>query len=428
MLSSGLKSFYLIAQLKRNQYYPIEKLDEIQNRKLRNIVEHAYRKVPYYHDLFKSAKIKPTDIKTKDDLKKIPITTKLDIQKNYPDRIIAEDIDINKCNIGYTSGSTGIPLPICQDKKALLHSSAFFNYVFFECGMRLNHVMADIRYFKYPERRHWFEKLGILRTYKVDINQPTSKIVECLKSINPDCLYAHTSPLPIIMDYINENNIDGISPKLIFTHSEIVDKNLRKYIRKTFGIEPNNTYGSAEFWRLGFECNEHKGLHMISDAAIIELVRNDEYASSKKAGEIVVTSLYNYAMPFIRYNLGDIGIATDEKCTCGRTYPLIKDIVGRKNDVITLPSGRKISWVVINMQLTDVPEITQRRVIQLKKDKFLVEIVKSKRFSKRTITEVKNAVKRGCLGEEVEVDVNVIKEIPRDKSGKTKVIISKVSN
>jgi phenylacetate-CoA ligase len=421
------KLIYEIGKLRRNQYSSKEKLEEIQNRKLRNIIEHAYRNVPYYHNLFKTAKITPSDIRKKDDLKKIPITTKEDIRNNYPHKMIAKDVDMQRCRVHYTSGSTGMPTAVPQDETDFLLSLAFFYYAFFECGVKLTDITADMRIFKTPQKKHWFEKLGIMRTDKISIDQPVYNIVERLRNIHPDCLYAHPSTISIIMDYINENKIEGISPRLVFTQGETLSAHYRRYITETFGVNTNNTYGSAEFWRLAFECNEHRGLHMISNAAIIELIKNKEDAYPEGSGEIVVTGLYNHAMPLIRYSLDDIGIATDEECSCGRTYPLIKDIIGRKNDIITLPSGRKISWVLINVQLFEIPRITYR-VTQLKRDKFLVELAKNKWLSKKTIDEVKKAVVRGCLGEKVNVDVDVVKEIPRDKSDKTRIIISKVTN
>jgi phenylacetate-CoA ligase len=130
-------------------------------------------------------------------------------------------------------------------------------------------------------------------------------------------------------------------------------------------------------------------------------------------------------MPLIRYKLGDIAIPIDTKCSCGRGFPLIKEIEGRDDDFFTLPSGKEISPRMINV-IEFIPGIQEYKIIQEKKERIVVKLVKNHEFSKRTISEVKNKISIGCLGEEVEVVIESVKELPKERTGKKRAVLSKV--
>ena len=178
-------------------------------------------------------------------------------------------------------------------------------------------------------------------------------------------------------------------------------------------------------WRLAFECKENSGYHIISNSVIIEFVKDGRNIDEGAQGDIVVTSLFNYTMPLIRYNIGDIGTFTKEKCSCGRGLPLVKSIEGRKDDFLILPSGRKISPRMINV-IEDIPGVLRYKTIQETKNRIVVNLVKGEGFSEKTIYEINKHVKAGCLGEDVEVYVKLVKELPLEKRGKLRAVVSNV--
>ena len=183
-----IRGLYYIAQLRKNQWLGEEELKQIQENKLRAIVNHSYHNVPFYRELFDTVGIKPEDIKSTDDLRKVPIITKREVQKNYPDKIIARGVDIDKCGIGYTTGSTGMPLEICCGQKTSDYSQALLHYAYFECGLRLIDKLAFIcsTHHEKPIKNMWFRKLGILRKEQISIFEPIEIIVEALKKSKPD--------------------------------------------------------------------------------------------------------------------------------------------------------------------------------------------------------------------------------------------------
>ena len=425
-LTTSIKEIIHIVQLRKHQWIKARDLQEIQLRRLKAIISYAYDNTRYYHKLFIKLGIKPNDIKTVQDLQKIPVVTKDDVQSNFFD-FISRGVNFDKCITTRTSGSTGIPLKVISDSKAVQYSAALIHYGFFECGLSPLDKFVEITApppaqvkIQKDDYRH-----GLLKVERISVFNPAKDILRMLERSRPDAVYTFPSIITCLLHGLKASDFK-IDPKLIFSQGESLNQKCRELVRSTFGIEINDTYGSVEFNRLAFECNEHSGLHMITDCAVIEFLEDGENVSSGEEGEIVVTGLYNHAMPLIRYEIEDVGIPTSEKCACGRSWPLIKSIEGRTDDFLVLPSDRIISPRLINV-IEYIDGIKKYQIIQEEKDKFVVKLVKAKSFTENTINEVEKQIKQGCLGEKINVDVYVVNEISAERSGKTRSVISKVT-
>jgi phenylacetate-CoA ligase len=413
-----MKSSYL-AELKIHQRNSKKELAEIQLKRLRRIIRHAYEHVPYYRDLFDIEKIKPESIKKLEDLQRIPITTKKDIQANYG-KIFSNNIE--RYDILTTTGSTGIPLRICNDRKSQFYTDALLLYAFSEAGLKLRDRFVEISAIT-KQPNYLDHKFRIFRRDEISLYNSMEKIIEMLQKYKPDAIYTFPSVLRTMSHFLD--NEVSLMPRLIFTHGETLTESCREIINSAFGTEIMNTYGSTEFNRLAFECDEHSGLHMITDCSVIDFVKDGQNVDYGCEGEIIVTGLYNYKMPLIRYNLGDIGIPTDEECPCGRNWPLIKSIEGRSDDYLILPSGKVISPRNINV-IEGIPGIIQYRTIQERKDRFVVLIIPDKDFSSETEKKIKEKINLGCLGENINIEIRLVDEIPRERTGKLKTIISQI--
>lgn len=419
--------YYLkhMAELKMHQRKSVEELSNIQLKKLKKIISHAYDHVPYYRNLLDREGINTDDIKKIDDLQKIPITTKKDIQENY-NKILANNANMALCKATNTTGSTGIPLKIWNDKESKLYSSALVYFAFFEAGLMLKDKFAELTGI-IEDCRGTIIKKTMIPTF-----DPPEKIIGALERYNPDMIYSFPSVFKILSYYLEENknkNRDEenkLNPRLIFTHGETLTESCRNTIESAFGADVRNTYGSTEFNRLGFECKEHSGIHMLTDCAVIEFIKDGQQVGPGEEGDIIVTGLYNYTMPLIRYKLGDVGTLADYKCSCGRGWPLIKSIGGRSDDFLTLPSGRTISARTINI-IEDIPGIVQYRTIQEKRDRFVVQVIPGKDFSIESKKQINEQIRLGCLGENINIEIELVDEIPRERTGKLRAVISKVS-
>jgi len=421
---------YSLYQLRKDQWKEISELRKIQLKKLRAIITYAYYNVPYYHKLFNSVRIKPEQIKNLEDLQKIPITAKSDIQNNTS-KVISNSADLNKCTSSLTSGSTGRPLEVISGPDARCYSLALLQYAFFECGLKLRDKFVDLRYRLRNGKSMLRPPIGIgfLGRIRISCLNTIEEIVAILEKISPDALYIYPSVLRQLANEIKKQGILEINPRLIFSHAENLTPRCMQLANSTFDTRIYDVYGSTEFNRLAFQCNRHSGLHMITDGAVIEIIKDGENVGHGELGEIVVTGLYNYAMPLIRYRLGDVGATTDESCECGRNWPLIKRIEGRTSDFVVLPSGRAISpmSLIYAMIPKYVRGVMQYQIIQEERSSFLVKVVVNHEFNRQQILLIQKRIQLCCLREEINVDVQIVNEIAKDKTGKSRPIVSKVT-
>lgn len=423
--------YYLWKIRKAQQLNPSE-LEKLQNRKLRAVVKHAYENVPYYHELFNSAKLKPEDIKTKEDLVKIPITTKQVLQRLSISERVAKGVNINKCIKCRTSGSTGEPLDVFLNKRELSYRVAMQTRVY---GLNLTEKKVNIL-----DRTHLppkgspatiFRKLkqclnhlGLWRRYYFSLFEEPGELVSKLLEIKPDVIETQPSTLKLISEFVRENNITGISPKSIFTRAELLSREDRKQIETVFGTRLTDLYGIIEFGIVAWECDRHQGYHINSDIVLVEAIKNNQQVYGEE-GKMVCTDLINYTMPLIRYAVEDIVILSKEKHNCGSNFPLIRLIEGRSNDFVTLPSGKILPPILLIITLEKIEGISQFKLVQENINVFDVQIVKGQNFKETTIEEVKRLLTE-ILNRKTRINVNIVSEIPREKSGKVRPIVSKI--
>ena len=425
-----VNDYRYLVEFRKNQWLKTPELERIQEKKLRAIISHAYHNVPFYHKLFDSVGVKPDDIKTVDDLSMIPIITKSQVRHAGND-IIAKGINLNKCEKDRTSGSTGEPLTIVFDKKYIELYRMVHGRTLLENGCRLfRDSIASItaRCHSQDESKSLLQYIGLRKRYCISVYEDTSNQIRLLKKIKPDVLMGYPSSIKLLAMAVQEKDIKEIHPRLVFSAAELLDTDTRKLINSIFGVDMIDYYGSMEgSGMMAWECREHSGYHMNIDSVVMEFIKDGERVAAGERGEIVLTNLHSYAMPFIRYKIGDIGIPSDEECPCGRGLPLIEGIEGRMHDLIKLSGGRVLSPYKITSILVFIPGIAQFRLIQESEDEFLLHLVKGKEFCQETIEKVGGGLKN-ILGAGVHLEIQILDEIPIDPSGKIRSIISKVKS
>jgi phenylacetate-CoA ligase len=422
-------------ELRRNQLKNRDELREIQVKRLKAMLRYAYDYVPYYHKLFNSVEFRPEDLRDNEDLRKIPITTKLDVKKNFLDFLVA-GADPAKYTSCWTSGSTGIPTNVLVDRNASSYSLTLHLYGLMECGVQLTDKLFSIGSSS-PSKQPKItgSKLGRLNFLRLSPNNlsadprvPIDEIVKALNRSKPDVIYGFTS----VLEDLCLSNVPKIRPRLIFSHGELLTEQSRRLLEDVFGAEVCDTYGSTEFWRLAFECNEHSGLHLITDCAVVECVKDGDVVACGESGEVVVTGLYNYVMPLIRYELGDIATPIDDECSCGRSWPMLKMVEGRTSDKFILPSGRALSsldmlgWVFPELK-DHVWCISQYQIVQESRNKIVLRIVKGRQYDDKLVQVIIDKARKDLEGEDVTLSMEIVNEIPKEKSGKRRKIISYVS-
>jgi len=429
MLGFDSQVIKYIGELKNHQYRGKEFQKRVQQKKLRRIIDHAYRNVPFYHDLFKKNNIRPEDIRGVDDLQKIPITRKKDI-RDSPMAFISKSYNLSELKVIKTSGTTGEPVQIRIDRNSRRYSTATFWYALFEIGHKPRYDLINISAAEHERSNRGFvsELFHQARLFKTDsifLCQQPRQIIRDMDRPFPYSLFSYPSVLEYMSSSIEGGTKLPRGPKIIISHGETLLDDIKYKIESAFQCKVFNTFGSTEFQRLAFECEKRMGYHMITDGTVIEFTDKDEVVGQGEPGEVVVTSLYNYTMPLIRYSLDDIGVATERTCSCGRTWPLIETIEGRVDDFLILPSGLRIPPRNVN-NFRGIPGFLRYIIVQERGDKFLVIMVPSKEFSKDTENRMRECIKLGCLGEQIDVEFELVDEIPRELSGKLRKTVSKV--
>jgi phenylacetate-CoA ligase len=404
-------------------------LRNLQLKKFRALVRHAYENVPFYHRKFREADVKPDDVKSFDDLHKIPLTSKFEIQACNPNDVIDCNANASSLIKKTTSGSTGVPLTIYINNQVGDFYTAVWLRSLFEDGLKIRDrliFIADPRSF--PKRKSIFQHLDIIERKYISIFDSAEKQIALLREFKPDVIKGYASSLFILAEEFHDM-IKEISPRLVFSGAEVLDAASRRLISSAFGEKLFDLYGCHEFDLLAWECKAHNGYHVNADSVLMEFLDNNgEAVASGESGKVVCTGLFNYVIPLIRYELGDVAVPLNDECTCGVTLPLIKSVEGRADDFLLASDGRVISPTVFPYPFEDVDWIRQFRVIQESHKKLVIQVAAKENLADqdRIVRNAESKI-RGLFGEDMEVEFEFVEEIPRDPSGKLRKVISHVN-
>jgi phenylacetate-CoA ligase len=352
-----------------------------EEKRLRAIVRYAYENVQFYHEKLREAKILPSDIKSVEDLSKLPITSKDEIRNESVSKIVSKAFDPSRLKMKRTTGSTGKPFQILVTSKEDDWRKSIYMRANISCGQKVRDkwiVVTAPHHFS--DTTPFQRKLGLFAQTCVSIHDDISHQIEIVKAAKPDILDGYSGWLLALAQQVKKTGENGISPRIMFGSAEFIDKSSMAYLEDTFGSPYYDQFGCAEVDRTAWMCPNRDGYHMDIDSVITEFVSKDgEAVASGERGNIVYTSLFNYAMPLIRYGVGDVGVPSTEKCSCGRSLPLMKVIEGRKDSLLVLPNGRILSPVAFFTTMYDYEyysEIEQFKLVQKKIDVFEMFIKK----------------------------------------------------
>jgi phenylacetate-CoA ligase len=406
-----------------------------QLAKLKKLIDHAYANVPYYYDEWREIGLEPGDIKSFSDFENIPLLTKTKIRNNA-ERLFSKECRKEQLIKSGTGGTTDSPITIYYSKKRARIKDAEMHYfrewynwfigdkVAFLWGAPQD--IPNISNLKFKlVNRITDNKLYLFSSF---LNNDTmDEFVKKLNIFKPDILQGYSNPVHIMADYILKHSVNIHPPKSIVLTAEPCQPSQRKTIEKAFNAEVFTFYGCREGGYVGSECNQHTGYHINSSSIYMEFVNDRGKASPGELSNIIFTDLFNYDMPFIRYQIGDLGIPSQEKCACGSPLPLMKFFAGRETDVFVTPSGSYVPGVSLcDRIIEDCKGIQQLQFIQNTIDELSVKIVKGPDYSERDMKQLDERLNYYFKGE-----LNIIKiyvdNIPKERSGKTRFCISNVS-
>jgi len=417
------KHFYeRLKFLEKSLYWSEDELTHYQEKQLQKLIKYVYSNIPYYREVMMNLNLKPSDFNTLEDLKKLPILTKKDIITNYQ-KLINPKIK-EKYSFVKTSGSSGTPLSIMITDKAVAYEYAntWRQRNLFNIHLKDKLATFNGRMIIDPDsnskilwrRNYTFNQTLFSLAHLKKENIPY--IVNEFNKTKYDYINGYPSTLEYIANIILEKNLQINSQiKRIFTSSETLNDNAKKVIEKAFRTKISDRYSSAERVCSFMQYNDDLYYHNSEDGFIELLEHNTGYK------KIICTGFNNYAMPLIRYDIGDL---VDDNIHIKKSFNrlVVSKIIGREDDVIFTPDGR------VNGRLDHIfkglKEINRCQIIQEDLNTVIFKIETTFNFTqKQKVLLLKNAEER--LGK-MKFIIETVDEIPLSKNGKFKAVINKV--
>jgi len=418
-------------ELLQTDYASEGELVEMQGERLRRLVRHAYETVPMYHQIFLKRGLRYDDIQSKEDLPKLPVITKDTFRKKFPDRCISSDA--GRLIRNHTSGSTGTPFHFFMDSHLV--------------GMRYARYLRGNRWagLKHGETylRLWGPKpLKMRLSMDLILNVKTlsafdmthERIGQYLTKIRrtkPAILECYASAAARLARYMEAEGEKGLGARAVVSSGETLNVTDRQLMEQVFECPIFNRYGCREFGAIAHECDAHEGMHLNMESFILEIVDENGMPTSKE-GQIVVTNLDNFAMPFIRYSMGDIGRMLEPYspsakggrgiCKCGRQFVMMDHPSGRVVDYLETKSGKMISVHFFTLLFGENGTLFRDfQIRQIAQDELKIQVVPNQSSAEKAYPSLERRIKE-YLGDEVTVAFEAVDEIPLEPNGKRMIL------
>lgn len=437
-------------ELQRAQWLPANILLERTESRLTRLLQHAAEHVPFYREVCRRIGLSPAQLRTISDLQQLPIVDKALFRQHQVEEFLATNIPVHRRLEWTTSGSTGEPFKFYLDREMM--PIVFASHLFYDSWFGLNpldrHVRimappavepalpvntplaARARYKIHSRLQALYEARTQRRFSMFDLDGARAEeIYRCIETFRPRYILGYTSTLSSLADKLLRRKLLLSRPlHSVMTIAETLTPHRRRLIEQYFGAPIINRYGLREFkfWSAQ-SCSESPDrFHVNTELVVSEIVRKDGTpASPGELGRVVLTNLHNYAMPFIRYDTGDLAVAGATLCACGRGFPLVEQLEGRSTECVHTQSGKMINPVSLGQYLfvshDYVEAVRQYQLIVETSNRMRLLVVPSAAFAEETRERLHQHMVE-LLGKDVTLAVEIVDEIPLEKSGKRPII------
>ncbi|MDN3513893.1 MAG: hypothetical protein NG747_05775 [Candidatus Brocadia sp.] len=422
-LRTGLSFKKYLKELEKTERFSPAELKEYQNEKLRQTVKVAYEAVPFYKRVFQERKLTPHDIKTAEDLVKLPMIDKHIIRENFKD--FRNNSFKGFVFKGLTGGTTGTPGTFFRDLHSINYENAHLwrQWKWGGKTFKTNRVTlrgATICPIQQEKPPFWkvdsFSRQLLMSSYHLN-DRNLALYVERIRQYKPFDLYAYPSTAYLLAEYCMRKK-QSLMFSAVFTSSEIVFNYQKELIEKAFNCSIYDWYGVAERVAAIGQCN-YGSYHIIEDYSMVELIpeKDGQY-------EIVGTTFNNFVMPIIRYRTGDlVKMSECAYCKCNRFFRKVKIVIGREGDFIKTPDLRSVGIAATTMIPRGVEHLIELQFVQKSLHEIILKIVCTEEFSLRDEKLlIENA--RSHISNEIKFTTEKVRSIERSKSGKFIPVIS----
>jgi phenylacetate-CoA ligase len=440
-----------VLQVRKDEKLSEEGINKLQQKRLKEVVRHAINNSKFYRDFYGDHGVNLAKI-DEIQLSDLPIINKQIMMDNYDDfvtdpRLKHKELELFACNpqnhrkkylnkfeVIHTSGSTGrIGLFVYGEQdwdwlKAIAINRVSKTSLLPTKRERVVFIGAvDGRYAGVSLIRDAPKIL--LKILELDINKPTPELQKKLSAFKPDVITGYASGVYCLAKEKLAGLVD-VRPRRILCSADILQPSMHKTIKDAFGIEPVNFYAASESISMAVDCEKHNGMHLFTDWHCFEIVdENNNPAPNGEPGKLVLTNLYNYTQPLIRYDMHDQVEPCTEKCSCGSPFPKIKSVTGRQEEFLWLKKedGTKEFLHPAVFGEFFVPGLKKLQVKQTDPQKFTLTCVVDGDIATTASaihTRMDRILQGKGFGDEISFKVNLVDKIPNDeKTGKFKIIL-----
>jgi phenylacetate-CoA ligase len=355
-------------------FLPRRKVEAIRDRRVRSIVSHAARTVPFYRELFERERIDPREIRTAHDLARIPLLDK-HLVRSQPELFLSEGRAARGALSFLTSGSTGAAMRVHHDRRSVLENIAY--------GEREREPQIEACGTFRPKELYIGNETSVMRDVQafylentlmparprrrfVSVRTQAEEVAALVNSERPDILVGYGGWIDLFFKTVSARGIELRPPKLVLYMAEALPAGGRDHIEDTFGVPVMSRYSAAEAFKIGFFCEERTGFHLHEDLCHVRTLGED--------GQIVISNLVNRASVLLNYPIGDLGSITEEPCPCGRTLRSLSELEGRVEDIITLPGGGFVHPRAVWQVFKDDDEVLQYQLTQHDLERFALTL------------------------------------------------------
>lgn len=368
-------------EIEQSQFWPAERIVELQQRRLRALLEHAIRNCPFYRQRLLEAGVGPDSRLDSAAWRALPLLTKADIQQ-HGKAMEAENFPPAERQRNQTGGSTGSPLQFWVDKRRFAtrmastwRHNAWAGYrpcdwTAWLWGARLDAETGQGAW-EWLRQHLLYCTVG-LNTSSLSEADWESFLAE-VRRRRPRHLLAYARSAVAFADWLRERGITDVRFDSVITSAEVLLEEQRCALEAAFGGRVFNRYGCREVSVIASECAHHAGLHVNAEALLVELVPASGLAAPW--GKVVITDLLNRSMPLIRYEIGDVSRWQEGPCACGRGLPRLAEVQGRTTDFLHLPDGRWVSGPALTLVVADMPTVRQVQFVQRGQAEIVLRVV-----------------------------------------------------
>ncbi len=418
--------------MEQTQWWEPQRLQTLQLERLRRLLAYARLHVPYYRARFAEIGFNPESVQSAADLARLPLLTKVDIRAAGDAMKSDQAQDLARFNTG---GSSGEPLIFYIGKERVSHDVAAKWRATRWWGVDIGDPEIVVwgspielgRQDRVKALRDKLLRTKLLPAFEMSPQKLDAFVAE-IRAMRPKMLFGYPSALAHIAQHAEVRGVrmDGLGIKVAFVTSEALYDHQRQQIERTFACPVANGYGGRDAGFIAHQCPSGN-MHITAEDIIVEIVDgNGNPLPAGESGEIVVTHLATKDFPFIRYRTGDVGVLGDALCACGRGLPLLKAIEGRSTDFVVAQDGTVMHGLALVYVIRDLPGVRQFKIVQESMQLTRVLLATDNQFDEANISKIQSGI-QDRLGTGVCVEIERMSEVPKEKSGKYRYVVSHVA-